>query len=148
MWNTISQHLQGVATPQAAPQQAPAQPQAAPPPPQAAPQAPPQGGLPSAGGAPPPPPQGGGEGDGAVVARALVTRAKTLSPQESQIFFDGITVPALQVLKKILPEIAPAIDGAIAKKQGGGAPGAPAQGAAPPQAVPQAPPPSGLRQIA
>lgn len=83
-------------------------------------------------------------------------RAKTLTPEESQTFFNGITVPALQVLKKMLPEIGPAIDSAIAKKQGGGAPGAAAPGAAapqggapmpPPQGAPVKPPSSGLRAI-
>lgn len=86
---------------------------------------------------------GGDPGGGNVIGETLRDRAKSLTPQESQTFFDGITVPALEVLKKILPEISPAIDQAIAKKGGqGGAPGAPgtAPGAPAPNAMlPNAP---------
>lgn len=87
---------------------------------------------------------GGDQPGGNVVGETLRDRAKMLTPQESQAFFDGITVPALMVLKKILPEISPAIDQAIAKKGGqGGAPGA-APGGMPPPAPGGMPPPAGM----
>jgi hypothetical protein len=131
---------------------------------------PPQGMAPVPGGpeappsAPPAPGVAPGVADGAqanpdglepIIAKVLMERAKTLSPQESQAFFAGTTVPALLVLKKMLPEIAPAIDDSIQRKQGGGQPGAPAGAGpqmppppqvAPPQAAPPRPP-SGLRQF-
>lgn len=100
----------------------------------------------------------------AQIAQIVVQRAKMLTPQEQQDFFNGTTVPALLVLKKILVEISPAVDQAIAKKQGGQGGGAPAMpapppGAGPPQGAPpqpQPPPPqpplqlpqrSGLRSV-
>lgn len=128
---------------------APAQEPQGMPPPQAAPAAPAPG---VAEGAQPRP-----DGLEPIIAKVLMTRAKTLTPQESQAFFNGTDVPALLVLKKMLPEIAPAIDDSIQKKQGGGAP---AQPGAAPAPGPQMPPPqagmppqaaplrqSGLRQF-
>lgn len=84
------------------------------------------------------------ESSGGDIGQILSQRAKTLTPQEQQAFEQGITAPALQVLKKIIPEIGPAIDQLIQKKQGGGGmPGGDA-GAPMPEAMPPAdgaPPP-------
>lgn len=91
-----------------------------------------------------------------VIGETLRDRAKHLTPQDSQTFAAGISVPALIVLKKVLPELSPAIDQLIAKK--GGAPGAPAAGAPPAvtapmpaampaPAAPMQQPGSGLRRV-
>lgn len=109
---------------QGAPQSAP--PQAAP-----APQAAtPTQGAPQAATLGQPPAAGNGIGE------MLRDRARALTPQDNQTFEAGITVPALLVLKKLIPEIGPAIDQLIAKK--GGAGGAPAAGSPPAPAAPGA----------
>lgn len=81
--------------------------------------------------------------DGGDIGQVLSQRAKSLTPQDHAAFEQGITVPALEVLKKIIPEIAPAIDQMIAKKSGGaGQAPMPAEGqmeAAPPQPAARAP---------
>jgi len=82
----------------------------------------------------------------------LVKRAGSLAPQESQAFFAGVSLQALMVLKKLLPELGFIWDRAIAaKQQQGGAPQGAPQGAPPAaqQPAPQAPPQpqAGLRRL-
>lgn len=92
---------------------------------------------------PPATPAAGGN----VIGETLRDRASALTPQDSKTFFDGITVPALIVLKKLIPEIGPAIDGAIQRKQTGqGHAPLPTQGQQQAPQPPQ-PPAPGLRAL-
>jgi|GEM_PF-3838340 len=116
--------------------------------PQPAAAAPPQPGMPPApGGAPPAGPQMPAEFQQHIdpnnhIQATLIQRGHQLTPQESQAFAAGVSVAALAVLKKLVPELGFLWDKIIQTKQsGGGAPGGapptpgqpPAPGAMPPQ---------------
>lgn len=56
----------------------------------------------------------------------LMGRVARLSPQEKQVLAEGITPQAAQVIRKVLPELAPLID-QVFGGGGGGMPGGQAQ---------------------
>ena len=55
------------------------------------------------------------------IQAAMIKRMQSMSAQDAQALVQGISPPALQVLKKLLPDIAFVWDGIAAKQ--GGAPG-------------------------
>jgi len=65
------------------------------------------------------------------IQAAMIKRMQSMSAQDAQALVQGISPPALQVLKKLLPDIAFVWDGIAAKQ--GGAPGARPPGAGPGQ---------------
>lgn len=79
----------------------------------------------------------------------LLQRALALTPEDATTFFEGITAPAIQVLKKLIPELGFIFDQAIAKSRNGSQQGS-AAGVAPaapaaPGALPTAPAPQPVK---
>lgn len=104
---------------------------------------------PTGNGAPPSPPPQAGAGPGDPFHAELIARLRKLSPQDIAALVQGVSPPAIAVLKKLFPEIGMLID---QRANGGGMPpGVPPEAGGAPALPPGGgggpPPRNMLRQI-